>query len=124
MNNVLLEKISVKDFCELITIIKNVLKQCKDTQILISNDLFNRLLKANKNSIIWGEDVLDSIHYNDKVEKAFLFYVGNDSQKQMLQMHFVRNCSDYMQLTYFAIKGTIYRHYLNGMKRILIVNSD
>ncbi len=124
MEKVLLDNISVKDFWELITIFENVLKQCKATQILISNDLFNRMLKANNNSIIWGEDVLDSLHYNDKVEKAFLFYVGNDSQKQMLQMHFTGNCSDYMQLTYFATKGIIYRHYLNGMKRILIVNSD
>ena len=98
MEKVLLENISVKDFGELITIFENVLKQCKATQILISNDLFNRMLKANNNSIIWGEDVLDSLHYNDKVEKAFLFYVGNDSQKQMLQMHFTGNCSDYMQL--------------------------
>ena len=124
MKNVLLEKISVKDIYELPTVFQNVLNQCKDTQIFISNELYNRLLKVDKNSIIWGEAVLDSFHYNDNVEKAFLLYIGDDSSKQTLQMHFTGNCSDYKQLSYFATKGIIYRHYLNGMDRILIVNSD
>ena len=82
------------------------------------------LLEADNNSIIWREAVLDSFHYNDNVEKAFLLYIGNDSSYQTFQMNFTGNCSDYKQLSYFATKGIIYRHYLNGMNRILIVNSD
>ena len=41
MKNVLLEKISVKDIYELPTVVKNVLTLCKDTQIFISNELYN-----------------------------------------------------------------------------------
>lgn len=71
MKNVQLEEITIKDTNELSTVIENVLNQCKDTQIFISDKLFNRLLKTPKSQIIWGEAVLDSIHYNDKIEKAF-----------------------------------------------------
>ena len=73
MKNVILEDISISNVDELSTVIQKVLNQCKDTQIFISDELFKRLLKANKGDLIWGEAVLDSFHYCDKVEKAFLF---------------------------------------------------
>ncbi len=124
MKNVQLEEITIKDTNELSTVIENVLNQCKDTQIFISDKLFNRLLKTPKSQIIWGEAVLDSIHYNDKIEKAFLLYIGDDNQRQTLQMHFAKNCTGFMHLTYFATKSIMYRHYLKGMKRILVINTD
>lgn len=121
MKNVILEEISISDITELSSIIENVLNQCKDTQIFISDTLFKRLLTANKNSLIWNDAVIDSFHYADEIEKAFLL---TNNGKKTLQMHFTKNCTNYMQLTYFATKGILYRHYLKGIKRILIINTD
>lgn len=124
MKNVILEDISISNVDELSTVIQKVLNQCKDTQIFISDELFKRLLKANKGDLIWGEAVLDSFHYCDKVEKAFLFNFINNGERRTLQMHFAENCSGFMHLTYFATKGILYRHYLKGMKRILVIYAD
>ena len=96
----------------------------KDTQIFICDELYHRLLKTKANHIIWGESVVDSFHYCDTVEKAFLFYITDNNETHTFQMHFAGNCMGYMQLTNFATKGILYRHYLNGMKRILIITAD
>lgn len=124
MKNVILEEISITNIEELSIVIENSLKQCIDTQIFITGVLFKQLMKVHKERLIWGEAVLESFHYSDKVEKAFLFYIEQNNERQMLQMHFAGNCANYMHLTYFATKGLLYRHYLKGMKKILIINTD
>ena len=124
MKNIKLETISVSNIHELFSTIEKTLQQDKDTQIFICDVLYNRVLKASKTYIIWGEAVVDSFHYCDTVEKAFLLNIWNNSENITFQMHFASNCLGYMQLTYFATKGILYRHYLKGMKRILIINAD
>lgn len=124
MKNVRLEEISISNVDELSTIILKVLKQCKDTQIFISEELFKRLLKTNRHNLVWGESVFDSFHYCDEVEKSFLLYINDNGERRTLQMHFAENCTGYMHLTYYATKGILYRHYLKGMDRILIINAD
>ena len=71
MKNVKIIETSVTSFNEFLEVIKNALINCKDTQFFISDALFKRLLQENKRRIIWREDVLNSFHYGDKVEKAF-----------------------------------------------------
>ena len=124
MKSVILEEITIADIEELSPVIENVLKQCKDTQIFIADVLFKRLMEAYKGRLIWGEAVLDSYHYCDEVEKSFLFYTNYNNEKKTIQMHFAENCTNYKQLTYYATKGILYRHYLKGIKRILIINAD
>lgn len=117
MKNIRLEEITIPEVNELTNVIENILFQCKNVQIFISERLYNQLLNSNKDEIIWGDAVFDSFHYCDNVEKAFMYYLDEDEneKKRILQMHFVKNCSGYVQLTFFATKGTLYRHYLKGM---------
>ena len=124
MKNVKLETISVSNIHELFSTIEKTLQQDKDTQIFICDVLYNRVLKAKKKHLIWGEAVVDSFHYSDTVEKAFLLNICENNKDHTFQMHFVGNCIGYMQLTFFATKGILYRHYLKGMKRIVIINAD
>lgn len=124
MKNVKIIETSVTSFNEFLEVIKNALINCKDTQFFISDALFKRLLQENKRRIIWREDVLNSFHYGDKVEKAFIFCVMEHNQMKTVQMHFVSNCLDYVHLTFFASKGFLYHHYLKGLKNILIINTD
>lgn len=124
MKNVKIKEIIVTNIDELSEIIRKTIMQCKDTQIFISNSLFNRLLKEDKSRIIWEERVFDSFHYADGVEKAFIFEIKDRNGAKTSQMHIVANSSDYMQLTFFATKGTIYHHYFNAMNIILIINTD
>ena len=124
MKYVQLSEVSIKSITELPAVIENVLNQNKNTQIFISDLLFKRLVNSNNRGFIWGESVVDSFHYGDNVEKAFVLNTCCSNKKQTVQMHFVKNCSDYMHLTYFAKKGMLYRHYLNGMKRVLIIIAD
>ena len=65
MKNVKLETISVSNIHELFSTIEKTLQQDKDTQIFICDVLYNRLLKAKKKHLIWGEAVVDSFHYSD-----------------------------------------------------------
>ena len=123
MKKTCLGEISIKNINDIPIIIENVLKRNMNTQIFFSEILFHRLLQSN-NGIIWGESVVESFHYGDNVEKAFVINTCFNNKKQTIQMHFVKNCSDYMHLTYYATKGLIYHHYLNGMKRVLIINAD
>ena len=124
MENAIKKEISISNIYELSTIIKDTLIQCMDTQIFISNTLFKRLFVENKNSIIWEEAVLNGVQYCDKVEKAFICVINDNNTTKAMQMNFVSNCLEYMHLTYFASKGILYRHYLKGMKIILIINTD
>ena len=124
MKNVQLEVMSISNVDELPAVFEKALTECKNIQIYISDALFIRLLKSSKRNFIWGESVLDSFHYCDTVEKAFLLNVFTNNEKNTVQMHFAGNCLGYMQLTYFAKKGLLYRHYLKGMKKILIINAD
>ena len=124
MVNIATKKVSASNIDEFVSIIKETLAECRDTQIFVSNLLFKRLLEENKSSVIWREEVLDSFHYNDKVEKASIFYIKNEKNSKTFQMHFVSNCLEYMHLSYFATKGVIYRHYVEGMKTILIITTD
>ena len=122
MENVVIKTISISNLYELSKVVKETLSQCKDIQIFISNKLFARILQEENNNIIWEEFVFNSFHYCDKVEQAFIFSINN--KKEAIQTNFVSNCLDYLQLTYFASKGFLYHHYFNGMKQILIFDTD
>lgn len=122
MERVKIKEITILNFYEFYTIIKETIIQCIDVQIFISNTLFKRLLQEDESRIIWKEDVYNSFHYCDKEEKAFILNVKENNENKTIQMHFVSSCSDYMHLTYFASKGILYQHYLRGMKMILIIN--
>ena len=124
MANVKLKEISIGKTKDLSSIIEKTLLQCKDMQIFISNVLFKRFIQENRKNIIWREWVVDSFHYSDNVEEAFILFVRNNRETKTFQMHFVKNCTDYMQLTFGSSKGILYKHYGKGMKTILIVNSD
>lgn len=120
MKNVVLKEITITNVDELLATIKKALIQCEDTQIFISNVLFERFIKQNRSSIIWEE----SFHYCDRLEKAYIFSINDNDETKTLQMHFVENSLDYTQLTFYARKGIIYRNYLRGIKVVLIINSD
>lgn len=124
MENVEIKEVPVSNLNELFEVIKEALLKCKDTQYFISDALFKRLLQENKSSIIWKESVLNSFHYCDKEEKAFLLYVMENDQMKIFQIHFVSNFLEYVHLTFFASKGILYQNYLRGMKIILIINTD
>ena len=123
MKNVNLEIIVISNVDELFSLIERKLAHHKDIQIFIEDSLFYRLIQTHKSHIIWGESVYNGFHYCDTVEKAFLMNIHDNSKYYTLQMHFAGNCIGYMQLTYFATKGILYRHYLKGMKQILIINA-
>ena len=124
MKNVIIKEKNISNIVELFVVVKKALNECKDTQIFISEKLLKRLLKENKASIIWEEDVQNSLHYSDKVERAYILRITENYETKVTQMHFAENCSNYRQLTFFAFKGIVYRHYLKGMKTILIITSD
>lgn len=124
MKSIQLEETTILGMNELLTVIENRLNECKDIQIFIAKKLFQKLLKENEDKLIWKEAVIDSFHYCNSVEKAFLVNIIKDATTQVIQLHFAENCSDFVQLTYFATKGILYRHYLKGMEKILIINAD
>lgn len=121
-NSVIKQEISISNVKKLHEVIENNLRICKDIQIFISVVLYNQLLKQKYGDLIWGEEVLDGTHYCDKEEKAFLMYSTNSEIPRTVQMNFVASSSSYMQLTFFATSDITYRHYLNGMEKILIIN--
>ena len=124
MKKVAIREIVIKNADELSRTIKDALIQCEDTQIFISNTLFERFLKQNRSRIIWEESVVGSFHYCDKLEKAYIFTINDNNETKTVQMHFVKNCLHYTQLTFYASKGIVYRNYLKGMKIVLIISSD
>ena len=124
MKNVKLKEITISNARELSNSIEKALLQCKDMQIFVADALFKRFVEENKRNIIWREWVVDSFHYSDNVEEAFIFFMKNNKEMKTFQMHVVKNCVGYRQLTFFASKGILYKHYGKGMKTILIINSD
>ncbi len=123
-NSVIKQETSISNVRNLYEVIENNLKLCKDIQIFISITVYNQLLKQKYSDLIWGEEVLDGTHYCDKEEKAFLMRLLDSDDIKTVQMNFVSNSLSYVQLTYFATSDITYRHYLNGMEKILIINSD
>lgn len=123
MRYVKLNEVSVSNVVEFLEVVKGTLAGCKDTQVFISEKLFVRLLEKNKSSVIWEEDVLGSFHYCDNVEHAFIFHFRNCNEGETYQMHFVKNSTDYLQLTNFLCKDIVYRHYLCDMKVVLVFSS-
>lgn len=124
MKNVQIKELSVLKTNELLTIVEQSLFLCQDTQIYITDKLFTRFMEYNKGNIIWEEWVLDSFHYSSKEERAVILCLIHNDETKTLQMHFVKNSTGYMQLSFFARKGIVYQHYLKGMETILIINSD
>ena len=124
MRCVKLNEVYISNVMEFLEFVKGTLDGCKDTQVFISEKLFARLLEENKSNVIWEEDVLGSFHYCDKVEHAFIFCFKVCNEDETYQMHFVRNSTDYLQLTNFLCKDVVYRHYLCGMKVVLVFSSD
>ena len=123
-NSVIKQEISILNVKNLYKVIEKNLELCEDTQVFISITLYNKLLKQKYSELIWGEEVLDGTHYCDKEEKAFLMRFLDGEAIKTVQMNFVCNSLSYVQLTYFSTSDIKYRHYLNGMEKILIINSD
>ena len=123
MSNVIIDEITLSrcDVDKLPYIFKNALLECKDSQIYISDRLFDEIMRKCKKFCIWAEDVYSGFLYNDGIEKAFLFYSPNSKSNITSQMNFVSNCKEFKQLTYFASEGIRYTHFLNGIKKIVII---
>ena len=124
METVITKEINISNLDELFTVVTEALNKCNNTQIFISNLLISRLLKENKDNIVWEEAIVDGFYYCDTIEKAFIFSIKNNNEKKPFQMNFVEYCSDYYHLTFFASKGILYHPNLIGMETILIINSD
>lgn len=112
------------DFTSLPSIIIREIAKDSDTQIFISNSIYNELLRNSEIYCIWVESIYKGFQYSDGLEKAFLFQKDKDTLFFIMQMNFVSCNNDFRQLTYFSTKGIRYSHYTKGMKNILIINSD
>ena len=126
MSNVNVKQIYLpkNDITSLPSIIIRELSKNKNMQIFISKAIYGEVLKNSKRYCIWIESVFSGFQYNDGIEKAFLFKKDIDSYDFIMQMNFVCCCSNYYQLTYFALKSFHYSHYLNGMDDILIIHAN
>lgn len=114
----------LNDITSLPGIVIRELAKNNDTQIFISTNLYNELVKQSERFCIWRENVFGGLQYHDTVEKAFLFREDLTNYNFVMQMNFVECSSNFRQLTYFAIKGIKYTHFKNGMDNILIIHSD
>lgn len=116
--------LSIRDITSLPGIFIRELTCNIDTQIFISNNLYNELVKNIDRYLIWTEDVFGGDKYCDSVEKAFLFSKDLGNYDFVMQMNFVSHCKDFKQLTYFAMKGLRYSNCQNNMNNILIIYSN
>lgn len=112
------------DFTSMPSIIIRELTKEPDTQIFISSNLYNELLKNSDRYCIWVESIYKGFQYSDGLEKAFLFQKNKETLLFLMQMNFVSCNNDFKQLTYFATESMRYSHYTKGMKNILIINCD
>lgn len=124
MEKVQLQTLNITSDNNIFELIKNLLSICSDSQIFISDTLLSRVLQVHKNEIIWEENVIDSFQYNNCVEKAYLFSFSRRNHAATYQIHLVKNCSDFTQIAFFATENLVYRHYLKGLKKIIILTSD
>ena len=126
MSNVNVKQInlSLNDITSLPSIFIRELAKNSNSQFFISNALYSELLKNSKRYCIWIESVYNGFQYNDGLEKAFLIKKELNSFEYVMQMNFVSFCNDFKQLTYFAIKGIKYTHFLKGMENIIIIHAD
>ena len=83
-----------------------------------------QLLEKNKKSILWEENVLNSVQYNENIEKSIIFCIKEKNKTISFQMHYVKDNLEYIRVCFFASKGILYRNYDLGMKEILIICSD
>lgn len=123
MSEVVVKQInlSVNDITVLPGIFIRELTKNINTQIFISNSLYNELVKNIERYLIWTEDVFGGMHYCDAVEKAFLFSKDLGSYDFVMQMNFAEYCNNFKQLTYFEMKGLKYTHYKKDMNNVLII---
>ena len=124
MEGIKTKEINISNINDLLNLLKKTLDECKDTQFFISNKFYNRIIQNNTHNLIWEESVIDSFIYSDTIEKAFIFSMNSEPENIQFQLHFVKNCVDYMHLTFFASKGFLYQQYLSGLKQILIITTD
>ena len=124
MEKVQLQTLNITSDNNIFELIKNLLLLCMDSQIFISDNLLSRILQVHKNEMIWEENVIDSFQYSNCVEKAYLFSIAEKNNVSTYQIHFVKNCSDFTQIAFFATENLVYRHYLKGLKKIIILTSD
>ena len=130
MKNEIIREISINNLVELSNVIEKCIFCCKDVQIYVSAHMFKRLLEENRSSIIWQENVCEGCSCNSNNEKAFIFHIQNNNESKVAQMHFdtendeISGYLDYIHLTYYASNGNVYRHYSNGFKIRLIINSE
>lgn len=124
MEKVQLQTVNIPSVNNIFELIKNLLLLCIDSQIFISDNLLSRILRVHKKEIIWEENVIDSFQYSNNVEKAYLFSFSRRNHAATYQIHLVKNCSDFTQIAFFATENLVYRHYLKGLKKIIILTSD
>ena len=100
---------SIANLSDFIDTIKKTIEECRNSQILISKELINRLFYENTRYIIWNETVTDSWYLNEGVEEALLFKIN----QRMAQIHYNEVNHEYVKLTFFATKGILYRNHIN-----------
>ena len=121
MGNVKINEIKVVTTKEFVNVVKNICEYRKDAKIYISDLLFERLKKENKKNIIWEENVLDS---ENKAEIAFMFYIEENNEKIVYQIHLKSIYLKYFQLTFFASNGIKYKDNSGKNDLILKINTD
>lgn len=107
----------------LLEIIINIINN-PDIQFFISFELIKRLLEENRERIIWEEDVIDSIYYDGRIEKAYLISLSAKNESNVFQIHFIRINTEYILITFFAYKEIIFRSYNKKMDEIIIIKTD
>ena len=121
MDNIKINEIKVLTTKEFINAIKNIFEYKIDVKIYISDLLFERLRKENKKNIIWEENFLDS---ENKAEIAFMFYIEENNEKIVYQIHLKSIYLKYFQLTFFASNGIKYKDNSGKNDLILKINTD
>ena len=118
--------LNVKKVEQLADIIEEELKQCIDTQIFIEKDFLLEIKQNNVEHHIFYHNFMESgFHYLDDSEIKYGFHKDHASSELNAQIHFVRNCSGYLQICLFSSKKIKrYIHYYHDMKQIIIIHAE
>lgn len=119
-NSLCEKKLKKDEFNQLSDFIYEELKIDMDSQIFIENSIVETL---EKNDLLRRQNYLKGFHYGYH-DDMFGGEEPFDFTDEKGKIFLVRNCTGYMQVSYFQRKDVKYTHYLQGMKKIIVIHED
>lgn len=122
-------RVERKNPAEIFSIIENELANEPNTQVFISNEIYNELRENNVKYHVFFPNYPKGFHYYHDTEDQFIggeqwlnLTEGHAFDNEIARASFIRNCNDYMQLVNFdSSKIDNYTHFFRGFEKLLII---